>query len=266
MKRLSILIPLIIVIGFILSGLLVSRGTHSSKINLEGAFAGPSWEYLFGQDEEGRDLMRRVLIGSRLSLGVAMGVVGLTTIIGLSLGGAAGLKSGKLDNFFIVVTDALLAFPGMLLVIALAALQREPGMLGLILILSVLGWVGPARLVRGQVLQLKSRPFVEAARATGISELRLLMRHLLPNLAGPLVIQASFQAAGVILLESTLSFLGIGFPPDTPSWGGLMDQGIQFLLIAPHMVIFPGLALSLTVLSLNLLGDRLGDHLENRQI
>ena len=259
MKRPGILIPLIIVIAFILSGLLVSRGTPDAGIHLEGAFAGPSWEYPFGRDEEGRDLMHRVLIGGELSLGVSMGVVALTTLIGLILGGIAGWKGGWADQLFIVVTDTLMAFPGMLLVIALASLQQEPGMGGLVIVLSVLGWVAPARLVRGQVLTLKTRPFVEAALGTGISESRLLVRHLLPNLFGPLVIQASFQAAGVILLESTLSFLGIGFPPGTPSWGGLMDQGVQFLLMAPHLVIFPGLAMALTVLSLTLLGDHLGD-------
>ena len=158
----------------------------------------------------------------------------------------------------------LLAFPSILLVIALAAFQARMSVIQVILILCVVGWVSFARLVRGQVLALKERDYVRAAEVTGLRFPRLLYKHLVPNLAGPLLVQATFGLAGVIIAESTLSFLGLGVPPSVPSWGRLLDQGVQYLLVAPHLSIFPGIAIMVTIIFLHFVGDGLRDKIDRR--
>jgi peptide/nickel transport system permease protein len=239
-------------------------GFSASDFSLAQALQGPVAGHLFGFDEDGRDLLTLVLMGARVSLVISVVTILITATIGTIIGSVAGYFGGRIDEFFIFVTDVLLAFPSILLVIALAAFQTQTSVLQVILILCVVGWVSFARLVRGQVLAIKERDFVQAARVVGCRFPRLLMRYFVPNLAGPLLVQASFGMAGVIIAESTLSFLGLGVPPHVPSWGRLLDQGVQFLLVSPHLSIFPGVAIMLTIVVFHLIGDGLRDKLDVR--
>lgn len=233
--------------------------TDLSHFSLVERLQGPTIHHLFGCDEEGRDLLFLILYGTRISLLVSVVTVLLSGSLGSLLGLTAGYFGGRWDSCFVFVTDTVLAFPSLLLIIALAAFQREGSVTSVILILSAVGWVSYARIVRGQVISLKEREFVLASIGVGASFPRLCVRHLLPNLAGPLLVNATFGMAGVILAESTLSFLGLGLPPDLPSWGRLLDQGVQYLFIAPHLSLFPGLAIALLIFSFNLLGEGLRD-------
>jgi len=185
----------------------------------------------------------------------------LSALVGTIVGGVAGYFRGWLDELLMRSTDVLLAFPGILLAIFITAVLG-PSLANVVFALSFTGWTGYARLFRGQVLSLRQREYVQAAKALGASGRRILGRHILPNAAGPLIVQATFGIPGAILAEASLSFLGLGVPPGTPSWGALVDQGTQYLLIAPHIALFPGLALALTVLGLNFLGDALRDALD----
>jgi len=193
-------------------------------------------------------------------------VVLLSGIAGVLIGGFAGYIGGKLDAFVtMVVINSLLAFPGILLAIALVAFLG-PGLDRLIFALTIIGWVGYARLARGQVLKVKTLEFVEAARALGASRLRIFIRHILPNIIQPVLVQASIGMAGAILAEASLSFLGLGIAPPTPSWGAMLNDARNHLFDAPHMVVFPSIALALTVLSFNFLGDALRDWLDPRNL
>lgn len=235
---------------------------HSlAEFNLQLALQEPTATHLFGLDEEGRDLLTLVLYGARVSLGISVITVLVTATLGTLVGTLAALQGGRTDEAFIFTTDVLLAFPSLLLVIALAAFQTKTSILQVIAILAAVGWVSYARLVRGQVLALKNRDFIQAARVLGAGPWRLLTRHLLPNLAGPLLVQATFGMAGIIIAESTLSFLGLGVPPEVPSWGRLLDQGVHYLVVAPHLSIFPGLAIMITIIAFNFLGDGLREKL-----
>jgi peptide/nickel transport system permease protein len=231
--------------------------------NLDLAFQGPSLDHPFGNDADGRDVLSRVIYGSRVSLGIGLAVVGLSLIAGSFIGMAAGWFGGWFDKAVSFVTDVFLAFPSFLFAIAVAAFLR-PSIVNIIIILCIKGWVTYARLVRGQTLALKEREFVQAGRAIGVRVPRIFMRHLLPNMVGPIVVNASFGLAGVIMIESSLSFLGLGVPVDIPSWGNMIDQGTQFLLVAPYLSIIPGLAIMLVVLGFNFLGDGLRDKLAPR--
>lgn len=260
----------LIIIGGGLIGLLILVSllapwffpTSWQTANLAERFLEPSWQHPFGLDEDGYDLMVLVFQGARVSLFISIVTVFFSVILGLLIGGAAGYFGGYLDEGFIFVSDVFLAFPSILLVIALAAFQREASIMGVIFILSVVGWVGYARLVRGQVLAIKKKDFVQSAEISGARFGRLLRCHMLPNMMGPLLVQATFGLAGIVLVESTLSFLGLGVPVDVPSWGRLLDQGVQYLLVAPHISIFPGIAIMVTILGFNLLGDGLRDKLD----
>jgi peptide/nickel transport system permease protein len=183
--------------------------------------------------------------------------------VGVTLGGIAGYAGGWVDEVLMRIVDVLLAFPGILLALFITSVLG-PGLSNVIFALSFTGWTGYARLARGQVLTLREREYVQAARALGSGPGRILVHHLLPNAAGPLLVQATFALPGAILAEASLSFLGLGVPPGTPSWGALVDQGTQYLLVAPHVALFPGVALALTVLGFNLLGDALRDALDPR--
>ena len=231
--------------------------------DLGARLGAPGGAHLFGQDTLGRDVLARVLYGTRISLGVATAAVGLSLAAGTVLGCVAGYAGGWVDEALTRVIDVLLAFPGLLLAIALAAV-RGPSLPNVVLALSVLGWTGYARLARAAVMSLREREFVAAARALGARPVRIVSRHLLP-LAGPvLLVQATFGMAGAMVAEGSLSFLGVGAPPPLPSWGAMIDEGRPFLLVAPHLVVFPGLALALAVLALQLLGDGLRDLLDVR--
>ena len=224
-------------------------------IDLRGELEGPGAGHPLGQDKLGRDILSQIIYGSRVSLVVGLVVVGISLIIGVSLGAAAGYFGGVFDTILMRIVDILLAFPGILLAVALAGVLG-PNLRNIILALCVLGWVGYARLVRGQVLVEINKEYVLAARALGASHPRIILRHILPNCFAPVIVQATFGLAGVILAESSLSFLGLG-PQDVPTWGRLMNEGAQYLLFAPHVATFPGIAIMLAVLGFNFIGDGL---------
>jgi peptide/nickel transport system permease protein len=218
----------------------------------------------FGTDELGRDILSRVIYGARISMLVGSSVVLTSLALGLIVGSIAGYYGGAIDRFVnVVLMNAFLSFPGILLAIAFIAF-RGPGIFNLVLALSLGGWVGYARLVRGQVLAAREREFVEAARALGASDLRIIVRHILPNIIQPVVVQAAIGMAGAILAEATMSFLGLGVPPPTASWGAMLNDGRAHLFDAPHLVLFPALAVMLAVLSFNFIGDALRDYLDPR--
>ena len=235
-----------------------------ARLNLNTRMLLPGSAHLFGTDELGRDILSRILFGARISLFVAVSVVAVSLSIGLVAGCLAGFYGGVADTVInVYLTNAFLALPGILLAIAFVAFLG-PGLLNLIFALSLSGWVGYARLVRAQVLAVREREFVEAARALGASDLRLITRHILPNILQPLIVQAAVGMAGAVLAEATLSFLGLGIPAPTPSWGSMLNDGRSHLFDAPHLVFFPAMAVMLAVLSFNFIGDALRDQLDPR--
>ncbi|MBA3914964.1 MAG: ABC transporter permease [Acidobacteriales bacterium] len=233
-----------------------------ASIDLPLRLAPPSAAHWCGTDELGRDILSRLIYGSRISMIVGSCVVAASLALGLVIGSIGGYYGGRVDRFInVVLMNAFLSFPGILLAIAFVAF-RGPGLFNLILALSIGGWVGYARLVRAQVLATREREFVEAARALGASDVRILTRHIWPNIIQPIIVQAAIGMAGAILAEATLSFLGLGVP--TASWGSMLNDGRSHLFDAPHLVIFPALAVMLAVLSFNFVGDALRDHLDPR--
>ena len=237
---------------------------NPSALDLLHRLAPPSRAHWLGTDELGRDILSRLIYGARLSLTVAVSVVALSFFLGLILGGLAGYYGRWIDvviNTFLM--NAFLALPGILLAIAFVAFLG-PGLLNLILALSIGGWVGYARLVRAQVLAVREREFVEAARALGAGDLRIFVRHIFPNILQPLIVQSAIGMAGAVLAAATLSFLGLGVPPPTSSWGQMLNDARPYLFDAPHLVVFPAIAVALCVLSFNFLGDALRDYLDPR--
>ncbi len=243
-------------------GPLVFR-TDPLAIDLVASLAGPSLAHPFGCDSLGRDLLVRVLWGARLSLSISTAVVALSLVVGSAIGGAAALAGGRIDNLVMRSVDIVLAFPGILLAIALAAILG-PGLIDLVVALTAMGWTGYARIVRGEVLTLREREYVVAATTLGASPSRLLLRHLLPGVAGPLAVQATFGIGGIIGAEAALSFLGLGAMPPTPSWGNMLEAGRAFLLVAPHLTTAPGVAIGLSILGFNLLGDGIAQRIGRR--
>lgn len=231
--------------------------------NLETDLLPPSRDHLMGTDKLGRDILSRVLYGARISLLVGMTTVAISSLIGILVGSVSGYFGGWTDHLLMRLVDILLAFPGMLLAIAFTAVLG-PGLDHVILALCLIGWTGYARLVRGEILTLREREYVHAAMALGGSSTRIICRHMVPNLLPPLLIQGTFGMAAAILAEGSLSFLGLGVQPPTPSWGAMLNEGRQFLLVAPHLTAFPGLAIMITILGLNLVGDGLRDRLEKK--
>lgn len=236
-----------------------------TRVDAVRRLAPPSADALLGTDNLGRDILSRLLWGARLSLGTAGLAALLILTIGVGLGMIAGFYGGILDDLLMRIVDVLLAFPGILLAIFITAVLG-PSLANVVFALAATGWTGYARLVRAQVLSLREREYVQAARALGASNSRILFRHLLPNSLGPILVQATFAIPGAILAEASLSFLGLGAPPGTPSWGALVDQGTQYLLVAPHVAVFPGIALALVVLGFNFLGDAVRDELDPRRV
>ena len=235
-----------------------------AHIDLPARLMAPSSAHWCGTDELGRDILSRLVYGSRISMLVGSCVVGISLALGLIIGSIAGYYGGRIDLFVnVVLMNAFLSFPGILLAIAFVAF-RGPGIFNLVLALSLGGWVGYARLVRGQVLAAREREYVEAARALGASDLRIIVHHILPNIVQPVVVQSAIGMAGAILAEATMSFLGLGVPPPTASWGAMLNDGRAHLFDAPHLVIFPALAVMLAVLSFNFIGDALRDFLDPR--
>lgn len=232
--------------------------------NLPARLAPPNAAHWMGTDELGRDILSRIIHGTRVSMLVSVSVVLGAGIMGLAIGSVAGYFGGWFDRFVnIVLINAFLSFPGILLAIAFAAFLG-PGLDKVILALVVTGWAGYARLARAQVLQAKEMEYVLAARSLGASHTRILIRHLLPNIVQPLLVQATIAMAGAILAESTLSFLGVGVLAPMPSWGAMLNDARGHLFDAPHLVIFPALAVMTAVLAFNLLGDALRDWMDPR--
>lgn len=235
-----------------------------AAIHLSSRLDPVSAAHWLGTDELGRDILSRVIYGARISMLVGCCVVATSLLLGLIIGSIAGYYGGAIDRFVnVVLMNAFLSFPGILIAIAFVAF-RGPGIFNLVIALSLGGWVGYARLVRGQVLAAREREFVEAARALGASDLRIIVRHILPNIIQPVIVQAAIGMAGAILAEATMSFLGLGVPPPTASWGAMLNDGRGYLFSAPHLVIFPALAVMLAVLSFNFIGDALRDYLDPR--
>ncbi|HET7186068.1 MAG: ABC transporter permease [Terriglobales bacterium] len=235
-----------------------------AEINLPDRLSSPSHAHWLGTDELGRDICSRIIYGARISMLVGSSVVAVALVLGLIVGCIAGYYGGRVDRVVnIVVMNAFLSFPGILLAIAFVAFLG-PGIFNLILALSIGGWVGYARLVRAQVLATREREFIEAARALGASDWRVITRHILPNMIQPVIVQAAIGMAGAILAEATMSFLGLGVPPPAASWGSMLNDGRAHLFDAPHLVLFPAIAVMLAVLSFNFIGDALRDYLDPR--
>lgn len=222
---------------------------------------GPSLAHWFGLDELGRDILTRVLYGARISLLVSVVVVSISATAGMLVGSVAGYFGGIVDEAISRVIDILLAFPGLLLAIALVAVLG-PSLTNVVLALSLIGWVGYARLVRGQVLRAREFEFVHAARALGASTTRILLRHVIPTAIPAVTVQATLGMGSAILAEAALSFLGLGVQPPTPSWGTMLNGGRIHLLDAPHLTIFPGVAIAVLVMGFNFLGDGLRDAID----
>ena len=259
-------IGVVLVIVFVLFALFAPwiAPQDSAAIDLPARLSTPSHSHWFGTDELGRDILSRVIYGARISMLVGGCVVLTSLTLGLIIGSIAGYYGGAIDRFVnVVLMNAFLSFPGILIAIAFVAF-RGPGVFNLVIALSLGGWVGYARLVRGQVLAAREREFVEAARALGAGDLRIVVRHILPNIIQPVIVQAAIGMAGAILAEATMSFLGLGVPPPTASWGSMLNDARAHLFDAPHLVMFPALAVMLAVLSFNFIGDALRDYLDPR--
>lgn len=233
--------------------------THlPDKTNIGERFSPPSSSHWFGQDNLGGDIYSRVIYGARISLFVALASTFISLMIGLFLGTLAGYFGGWLDELLMRIVDILLAFPGLLLIFALAAFLN-PSLFNVIFIFSSVGWTGFARVARSQVLVEKEKDFVQAARSIGAESSTILIHHIVPNILAPLIVQATFTMGAIIIGESSLSFLGIGVPPDTPSWGNMLYQAKQSGFQPPFISVFPGVAIMLTVLGFNFIGDGLRD-------
>lgn len=224
---------------------------------------GPSWEHPFGYDHLGRDLLSRVIFGSRVALLVGLVATGISVLVGIVIGAAAGYFGGWVDTLLSRVVDTLMAFPVIALLLVLAAVLG-PSLVTTIVVIGFTGWARFARVVRADVMSLKQQDFITAARAVGVRDWRIIWRHLLPNVMGPVIVLASLGIGGIIILESALSFLGLGIRPPNPSWGGTLADGRAFILRYPHIAFFPGLMIVITVLAFNFLGDGLRDAFDPR--
>ena len=262
MIKVGAAIVIITVLAAIVAPWLVPHDPASQELALR--LERPSFEHPFGLDELGRDIFSRVLAGARISLFVGLTVVSISSVVGVLLGAIAGYFGGWLDDLISRIIDVLLAFPGILLAIALVAVLG-PSLANVVMALSVIGWVGYARLVRGQVLKAREFEFVQAARALGARTPRILFRHVIPTTMPAVMVQATLGMAGAILAEASLSFLGLGVQPPTPSWGTMLNGGRLHLLDAPHLTIFPGAAIAALVLGFNFLGDGLRDALDPKR-
>jgi len=248
--------------------LVTPRGIELSPFDpasqeLAWRLAAPSASHPFGLDELGRDILARVLAGARISFLVGFTVVTVSAVLGTVLGAVAGYVGGRVDDVISRVIDVLLAFPGLLLAIALVAVLG-PSLANVLFALTLIGWVGYARLVRGQVLRAREFEYVQAARALGAGTTRILWKHIIPTAIPAVVVQATLGMAGAIIGEASLSFLGLGVQPPTPSWGTMLSGGRAHILDAPHLTLFPGIAIALLVLGLNFLGDGLRDRIDPR--
>lgn len=257
------------IFGLVILGLLVFSAITAPYLspfdpaeqNLKEGLKGPNAAHPLGQDKLGRDILSRVLYGSRVSIFVGTTTVTVSLLIGLLIGSLSGYYGGVVDELFMRTADIFLAFPGILLAIAFTAILG-PSLNNVIIALCIMGWIGYARVIRAQFLWAREQEYVTAAKAIGAMDLRIVSRHILPNIIAPVIVEATFGMAGAVLAEAGLSFLGLGVQPPVPSWGSMLNEGRGFLLQAPHMTIFSGFAIALVVMGFNFLGDSLRDSLD----
>ncbi len=267
------------VLGLLVMAVLIGPMFYKVGINdvdFQARLAGPSWKHPMGTDDLGRDILARMLYGGRISLAVGLAAMLMAITVGVLIGAVAGMVRGWVDAALMWVTDLFLSLPQLPVLLLLIFLFREPlkqafGLeLGIfLLIVMVIGgfrWMPVARLVRAQFFSLREKEFVEAARALGASTPRQVVRHILPNSLGPVIVAATIDVAAAIIAESTLSFLGLGFPPDIPTWGRILYDGRDYMELAVHWAMFPGLAIFVTVLTINFIGDGLRDALDPRRV
>jgi len=261
-------VGLVILGALVLGVILVSFSPYDpEKSDMSSRLQPPSWEHPFGTDPLGRDLLTRVLYGGRISLSVGLMVVVVTLLIGVPVGALAGYFGGWVDNVLMRVTDAALSFPVLLVLILLSAILREVelpfvrrnNVMTIALVIGVLSWMTVARLVRASCLTIREMEFVVAARGVGASDLRILVRHILPNAVGPIIVESTLEIGYAIMEESGLSFLGFGIQPPTPSWGNLLSNAQEHMTKHPWLAIFPGLMIFLALISVNYIGDGLRD-------
>ncbi|WP_231934428.1 oligopeptide ABC transporter permease [Geobacter sp. DSM 9736] len=236
---------------------------HPGAIDAYHVLLPPSTDHWFGTDELGRDVFTRVVYGARISLKVGFVAVGIAVVIGTVIGLVSGYYGGWIDSIMMRLVDIMLCFPTFFLILAVIAML-EPSIWYIMMIIGFTGWMGVARLVRAEVLSLRERDYVHAARALGASDFRIIFRHILPNAMSPVLVSASLGVAGAILTESALSFLGIGVQPPDPSWGNILTSGKDYIEFAWWLSLFPGLAILVTVLSYNLVGEGIRDALDPR--
>jgi peptide/nickel transport system permease protein len=262
LRNFAFMAGLVLTLVLVVCALLAPVLAPHDPVEQKGArLEAPSDAYPLGLDELGRDVLSRIVWGARVSLRVGFSVVLLASLIGVTLGAISGYFGGWVDVVIMRLCDILLAFPGILLAIALVAVLG-PSLNNVILALAIIGWVGYARLVRGQVLKVREMEFVTAAKALGAKSPRVIALHVLPNVMNPVIVMATLGLAGAILSEAALSFLGLGVQPPTPSWGAMLTYGRQYLGLANHLTIFPGAAIMAAVMGLNFLGDGLIDALD----
>jgi oligopeptide transport system permease protein len=267
-NRLAVLgavIVLLLAVDALLVPLLVRAGLVQDPItqHVELAFAGPSAQHLLGTDQLGRDLLSRLMHGARISLTIGVLVQGIILVIGGTIGLIAGYAGGRTDNLLMRFTDIWYAFPDLIFVLVLVSVFGA-SLLSIFVAIGIVNWVGLARLVRGQTLSIKEKEFVESARAVGSSHLKIVLRHLVPNALGPVIITLTFGIPQAIFLEAVLSYLGVGIPPPTPSWGVMIQDGYQAIFSSPGQVAFPAIAVAITMLSFTFIGDGLRDALDPR--
>ncbi len=265
-NKLAVAGGMLVLLVFILSIFAPLAGPfqHPEKIDINNILVGPSVAHPLGTDELGRDVLSRMLWGGRVSLEVGFVAVGIATIIGIILGSLAGYYGGWLDSAIMRGVDIMLSIPTIFLVLAVIAIL-EPSIINIMIVIGLTSWMEPARLIRAEFISLKEREFVLAARAIGAEDNRIMFRHILPNGLSPILVSATMGVGGAILIESALSFLGLGVQPPTPSWGSLLSSGKDNIEIAWWLSAFPGLAILVTVLGYNLLGEGIRDALDPRQ-
>ena len=264
-NRLAVIGGILVLLVFILSIFAPLIAPYNpAKIDIKNILVGPSVSHPLGTDDLGRDVLSRMLWGGRISLEVGFVAVGIATIVGILLGSISGYYGGWVDSLIMRAVDIMLSIPTIFLVLAVIAIL-EPNIINIMVVIGLTSWMEPARLIRAEFISLKEREFVIAARAIGSTDRRIIMKHVLPNGLSPILVSATMGIGGAILIESALSFLGLGVQPPTPSWGSLLSSGKDNIEIAWWLSAFPGLAILITVLGYNLLGEGIRDALDPRQ-
>lgn len=259
---LTALLFITVILLFALFAPLIAR-YDPSAIDTNAILQGPSGAHIFGTDTLGRDIFSRIVYGSRISLSIGFIAVGIAVVIGLFFGSIAGYYGGRVDSIIMRFVDIMLCFPTFFLILAVIAIL-EPSIFNIMAVIGATSWMGTSRLVRAEILALKERDFISAARVMGAADAWIIVRHLIPNAIGPVLVSATLGIGGAILTESALSFLGIGVQPPTPSWGNILMDGKSTLGVAWWLTVFPGLFILFTVLSYNLLSEALRDNLDPR--